>query len=85
MQHKLFVIKIFTMLTNLSALSNEELQSLFLFENKQFLECIDSGLGFDNLKDIRLDLKEILVEIKKRNISLHFKPEINGLQTNHQF
>jgi|SoiMethySBSTD1v2_1073268.scaffolds.fasta_scaffold279765_1 hypothetical protein len=72
------------MLTNLSALSNEELQSLFLFENKQFIGCIDSGLGFDNLKTIRLDLKEILVEIKKRNISIHFNHGINGLQTNHQ-
>ena len=61
------------MSNDISLLSNEELKHLFLSESQSF----SNGLGnlpFDDLKLIRLKLKEIAVEIKARKIPLN-----NGL------
>lgn len=54
------------MLHNLPLLSHEELQQLFLKEIERFTEGMDHGRGFLYLKQIRLNLREIAVEMKKR-------------------
>jgi hypothetical protein len=64
------------MLINLSILSNEQLKDLFLRESKRFREGIDRGLHFLDLKQIRINLREITVEqlIRKSHFLDGFVP-----------
>jgi hypothetical protein len=50
-------------------LSNEELKHLFLSESQLFSEGI-GNLPFDDLKQIRLKLRDIAIEIKARKLPL---------------
>jgi hypothetical protein len=51
---------------NLSRLTSEELHDLFLMESHHFSEGIDNGLTFDELKEIRVKLRQITEELKSR-------------------
>ncbi len=55
------------MLQNLSLLSREKLHELFLKESLRFTEGMDNGLSFDGLKQIRINLREIALELQKKN------------------
>lgn len=61
-----FVKTFYIMEPNLSLLSVEELQDLFIQESHNFTEEMDNGASFDKLKKIRLNLKNISLEMKKR-------------------
>jgi len=52
---------------NLQSLSNQELRNLFLNESQKFIVGMDDGFTFDDLKQIRIHLREIAVELTKRN------------------
>ena len=55
------------MLQNLSLLNREELHELFFKESLRFTEGMDNGLSFDGLKQIRINLREIALELQKKN------------------
>jgi hypothetical protein len=57
------------MSNNLSLLSNEELKSLFLSESQLFSDGV-GNLPFDDLKQMRLKLRDIAIEIKARKLPL---------------
>jgi hypothetical protein len=61
------------MISDLSILSSVELQSLFTKENRRFLDGINSNMGFDDLKLVRLDIRKIFDEMLKRKmpVQLH--------------
>ena len=54
---------------DISILSNEELKKLFLTESQLFSDGV-GNLPFDDLKQIRLKLRDIAVEIKARKLPL---------------
>jgi hypothetical protein len=64
------------MLNNLSLLSNNQLQHLFISEVKSFKEGVDNGLHFLDLKQIRINLREIALEqhIRKSDFLEGFVP-----------
>ena len=55
------------MLHNLSLLTTEELHDLFLKETLHFSEGMNDGLAFDQLKDIRIKVRQISEELKNRS------------------
>lgn len=55
------------MAQNIKQISSEELQNLLITETSHFTEGIDEGSTFDQLKEIRLFIRAIEAEIKKRN------------------
>jgi hypothetical protein len=55
---------------DVSLLSNEELKKLFLSESQLFSDGV-GNLPFNDLKLIRLKLREIAVEIKARKLPLN--------------
>jgi hypothetical protein len=71
-----FSVIIITMLTNLALLSINQLHNLFLSESKRFNEGIDNGLHFPDLKQIRINLREIAIEqlIRKSSFLEGFVP-----------
>jgi hypothetical protein len=54
---------------DVSLLSNEELKHLFLSESQLFSDGV-GNLPFNDLKRIRLKLRDIAVEIKARKLPL---------------
>ena len=67
MQCRLLQYQSLHMLHNLSSLDREELQELFLKESLRFTMGMDNGASFDELKQIRLHLKEIALELQNKN------------------
>lgn len=65
------------MLQNLHLLSNEELQNLFITETNHFITGIDNNLGFNELKNIRINLRNIAAELNERKIPFS-APTISG-------
>lgn len=49
---------------DLSSLTIEELNNLFIEDIRRFMKGIDTGLPFDALKEIRVKLHQIEAEIK---------------------
>ena len=58
------------MLNELLLLSTISLKRLFINESRKFSSGVGNGLTFDELKDIRLLLREIAIELRKRNGAL---------------
>lgn len=56
------------MLYNLPLLSNQELQHLFVFETKRFMDGLNSGMPFIDLVEIRQSLKQIADELDQRRL-----------------
>ena len=52
---------------NLSVLSREELHELFLKESSRFTQGMDNGLSSDELKQIRINLRDIAFELQNKN------------------
>jgi hypothetical protein len=50
------------MIENIHLLSDLELQKLLVTENKRFSTGLDDGMTFLDLKQIRIDLREIAAE-----------------------
>lgn len=59
--------QVYNMLHNLSLLSKEELHELFLKESLRFTIGMDDGLSFNDLKQIRINLREIALELQNKN------------------
>ena len=55
------------MLTNIEQIPTDELKNLFIGETSHFMKAVNEGASFDQLKEIRLKIREIETEIKKRN------------------
>lgn len=51
---------------NLQVQTTDELNLLFRTETNRFMKGIDKGLPFDELKEIRILLRAIEIELKKR-------------------
>jgi len=51
---------------NLQLLSNGELSRLFLSESKLFAEGVDKGLTFPEMKQIKVNLRNIAFEQQNR-------------------
>ena len=58
------------MVYNLALLSNEDLQNLFTAETNHFMIGVDNSLAFEDLKSIRVNLRQIAAELNKMNIPL---------------
>ncbi len=56
------------MVQNISLLSNEELKKLFFSESQLFSDSMNNEVSFNDLKQIRLNLRDISVELKARKI-----------------
>lgn len=54
------------MINDVERLSTEDLKVLLNKQVSRFRKAIDGGATFDELKDIRLGLREIETELKKR-------------------
>ena len=52
---------------NLRLLTEPELEELLISESLRFTEGIDKGMCFEELKQIRINLKEIAAEQQRRN------------------
>jgi hypothetical protein len=44
----------------------EDLKNQFIAETSRFMKGIDKGLSFDALKEIRIKLREIEAELRRR-------------------
>jgi len=47
-------------------LTTEELKNLLIAETSRFMQGVEKGLSFDDLKEIRIKLREIEAEIKRQ-------------------
>ena len=52
---------------NLSTFNREELHDLFLKESLRFTDGMDNGMPFDELKKIRILLREITLQLQEKN------------------
>jgi len=57
-----------TMIANIHLLTDIELQQLFLAESKRFADGMNNGMKFMDLKRIRINLREVDAEKKRRKI-----------------
>lgn len=55
---------------NLTNLTTEEIKRAFIEETRRFMEGITSGLSFDALKEIRVKLRQMEVELNRRGIDI---------------
>lgn len=60
------IVKTNCMEQNLAQLSIDELHDLFRVETSHFLKSVEKNMPFDELKKIRVLLRAIEAEIKKR-------------------
>ena len=56
------------MIANIHLLTDIELQQLFLAESKRFADGMNNGMKFMDLKRIRINLREVDAEKKRRKI-----------------